>query len=152
MSGVPNKLPIDVLLVEDNPGDARLAKEAFKEGASRFDSRLHHVKDGVEALDFMFRKGEHASAVRPDIVLLDLNLPRKDGREVLAEIKGDDDLKLIPVLILTTSQAERDIYETYNLHANGYVTKPLDLDEFAGVVASIKDFWFTTAKLIQEDK
>ncbi len=152
MSGVPNKSPIDVLLVEDNPGDARLAKEALKEGASKLDYRLHHVKDGVEALDFMFRKGDYATAVRPDIVLLDLNLPRKDGREVLAEIKEDDNLKLIPVLILTTSQAERDILDTYSLHANGYVSKPRDLDEFASVVASIQDFWFTTAKLPQEDK
>jgi len=152
VSGVPNKSPIDVLLVEDNPGDARLAKEALKEGASKLDYRLHHVKDGVEALDFMFRKGDYATAVRPDIVLLDLNLPRKDGREVLAEIKEDDNLKLIPVLILTTSQAERDILDTYSLHANGYVSKPLDLDEFASVVASIQDFWFTTAKLPQEDK
>ena len=152
MSGVPNKSPIDVLLVEDNPGDARLAKEALKESASKLDYRLHHVKDGVEALDFMFRKGDYATAVRPDIVLLDLNLPRKDGREVLAEIKEDDNLKLIPVLILTTSQAERDILDTYSLHANGYVSKPLDLDEFASVVASIQDFWFTTAKLPQEDK
>ncbi len=118
MSGVPNKSPIDVLLVEDNPGDARLAKEALKEGASKLDYRLHHVKDGVEALDFMFRKGDYATAVRPDIVVLDLNLPRKDGREVLAEIKEDDNLKLIPVLILTTSQAERDILDTYSLHAN----------------------------------
>lgn len=152
MKEIPNTQPIDVLLVEDNPGDARLAVEAFKDGGSRLKSTLHHVKDGVEALDFLHRRGEHASAVRPDIVLLDLNLPRKDGREVLAEIKEDDDLKLIPVLILTTSQAERDILETYSLHANGYVSKPLDLDEFAGVVESIKDFWFTTAKLPQEDK
>ncbi len=113
---------------------------------------MHHVKDGIEALDFLYRRGKYASAVRPDIVLLDLNLPRKDGREVLAEIKEDDDLKRIPVLILTTSQAERDILDTYNLHANGYVSKPLDLDEFAGIVASIKGFWFATAKLPQEDK
>lgn len=152
MRKVPNTPPIDVLLVEDNPGDARLAAEAFKDGSSKLKSALHHVKDGIEALDFLYRRGKHASAVRPDIVLLDLNLPRKDGREVLAEIKEDDDLKLIPVLILTTSQAERDILDTYSLHANGYVSKPLDLDEFASVVESIKDFWFTTAKLPQEDK
>lgn len=138
--------------MEDNPGDARLAAEAFEDGASKLKSNLHHVKDGVEALDFLYRRGKYASAVRPDIVLLDLNLPRKDGREVLAEIKEDDDLKLIPVLILTTSQAERDIIDTYSLHANGYVSKPLDLDEFASVVESIKDFWFSTAKLPQEDK
>lgn len=155
MSGgeeIPNTQPIDVLLVEDNPGDARLAAEAFKDGAVRLKSNLHHVKDGIEALDFLYRRGRYSSAVRPDIVLLDLNLPRKDGREVLAEIKEDDDLKLIPVLILTTSQAERDILDTYSLHANGYVSKPLDLDEFAGIVDSIKHFWFTTAKLPQEGK
>ena len=152
MTEIPNTQPIDVLLVEDNPGDARLAEEAFKDGGVRLKTTLHHVKDGVEALDFLYRRGEHVSAVRPDIVLLDLNLPRKDGREVLAEIKEDDDLKLIPVLILTTSQAERDILETYSLHANGYISKPIDLDEFSGVVDSIKDFWFTTAKLPQEDK
>lgn len=152
MRGIPNKQPIDVLLVEDNLGDARLAREAFKEGSSRFDSRLHHVQDGVEALDFLWKRGDYGSVPRPDIILLDLNLPRKDGREVLAEIKGDDDLKYIPVLILTTSQAERDICETYGLHANGFITKPINLDEFAGVVESIKDFWFATAKLPQEDK
>ena len=149
---MPNKHPIDVLLVEDNPGDARLAREAFKEGSTELDSRLHHVKDGVQALDFLRRAGDHASASRPDIILLDLNLPLKDGREVLAEIKTDDELKTIPVLILTTSQAERDIYETYDLHANGYITKPIDLDEFADVVASIKNFWFGTARLPQERK
>lgn len=152
MREIPNTQPIDVLLVEDNPGDARLAVEAFRDGEVRLKTKLHHVKDGIEALDFLYRRGEYASAARPDIVLLDLNLPRKDGREVLAEIKEDDDLKLIPVLILTTSQAERDILETYSLHANGYVSKPLDLDEFASVVESIQDFWFTTAKLPQEGK
>ena len=152
MRKIPNTQPIDVLLVEDNPGDARLAVEAFKDGALRLRCNLHHVKDGIDALDFLYRREKYASAVRPDIVLLDLNLPRKDGREVLAEIKEDDDLKLIPVLILTTSQAERDILDTYSLHANGYISKPIDLDEFADVVDSIKSFWFTTAKLPQEDK
>ncbi|HET7479610.1 MAG TPA: response regulator [Rubrobacteraceae bacterium] len=152
MSKIPNAQPIEILLVEDNPGDARLAVEAFKDGAVRFATNLHHVKDGSEALDFLYRRGGHSSAVRPDLVLLDLNLPRKDGREVLAEVKGDDDLKLIPILILTTSQAERDILDTYGLHANGYITKPIDLDEFASVVESIKDFWFTTAKLPQEER
>lgn len=149
---MPNAEPIEILLVEDNPGDARLAMEAFKDGAVAFSHRLHHVKDGVEALDFLRRRGEYADAVRPDIVLLDLNLPRKDGREVLAEIKEDESLRLIPVLVLTTSRAERDILETYSLHANGYVTKPIDLDEFTEVVSSIQDFWFTTAKLPQADR
>jgi len=143
----PNDQPIEILLVEDNPGDARLAIEAFKDGAGRLASRLHHVEDGVEALEFLRRR--NPDAARPDLILLDLNLPRKDGREVLAEIKEDPDLKLIPVLVLTTSQAERDIFETYNLHANGYVTKPIDLDEFTQIVASIQDFWFATAKLPQ---
>jgi two-component system, chemotaxis family, response regulator Rcp1 len=149
---IPNAQPIEVLLVEDNPGDARLAMEALKDGADRLATRLHHVEDGVEALKFLRRQGEHAEAARPDLILLDLNLPRKDGREVLAEIKGDTDLKLIPVLVLTTSQAERDIFDTYNLHANGYVTKPIDLDEFAEVATSIQDFWFATAKLPQEER
>lgn len=152
MRKMPNVEPIEILLVEDNPGDARLAMEAFKDGARRFSHNLHHVKDGVEAMDFLRRRGEYATAVRPDLVLLDLNLPRKDGREVLAEVKEDDDLRLIPVLILTTSQAERDIFDTYGLHANGYVMKPIDLDEFSGVVDSIKEFWFATARLPQGNK
>ncbi len=152
MRQIPNEQPIEILLVEDNSGDARLAIEAFKDGSVRFKSNLHHVKDGVEALDFLHRRGDHANAVRPDIVLLDLNMPRKDGREVLAEIKEDPNLKLIPVLILTTSQAERDIVQSYGLHANGYVSKPIDLDEFASVVDSIKSFWFATAKLPQEER
>jgi two-component system, chemotaxis family, response regulator Rcp1 len=149
---MPNTEPIEILLVEDNPGDARLAREAFKDGVERFFHNLYHVKDGVEAMDFLRRRGGFADAVRPDIVLLDLNLPRKDGREVLAEIKEDEGLRTIPVLVLTTSQAERDIFDTYSLHANGYVMKPLDLDEFTGIVDSIKAFWFATAKLPQEDK
>jgi CheY-like chemotaxis protein len=149
---MPNIEPIEILLVEDNPGDARLAIEAFKECANGVAHNLHHVEDGVEAMDFLRRRGEHADAVRPDIILLDLNLPRKDGREVLTEVKADECLKRIPVLVLTTSQAERDILDTYNLHANGYVMKPLDLDEFADVVDSIKAFWFATAKLPQGDR
>lgn len=151
MREMPNSEPIEILLVEDNPGDARLAVEAFKEnGGVRLRNNLHVVPDGVEAMRFLRNEGEYAGKPRPDIILLDLNLPRKDGREVLAEIKEDDKLKAIPVLILTTSQAERDIIQTYNLHANGYITKPIDLDEFAGVVGSIKDFWFATAKLPRE--
>ena len=138
--------PITVLLVEDDPGDVLLIREAFED--HKLNNSLLVAGDGVEALELL----RNPETDRPDLVLLDLNLPRKDGREVLAEIKEDDDLKLIPVLILTTSQAERDILDTYGLHANGYISKPLDLDEFAGVVESIKDFWFTTAKLPQEDK
>lgn len=152
MRKIPNAQPIEILLVEDNPGDARLAIEAFKDGADRLASNLHRVEDGVEALEFLRRQNAHSDAVRPDLILLDLNLPRKDGREVLAEIKEDESLRLIPVLVLTTSRAERDILETYSLHANGYVTKPIDLDEFTEVVSSIQDFWFATAKLPQADR
>ncbi len=152
MREIPNEQPIEILLVEDNLGDARLASEAFKDGSVRFASNLHHARDGIEALDFLHRRGDYANAVRPDIILLDLNMPRKDGREVLSEIKEDPDLKLIPVLVLTTSAAERDILQSYDLHANGYVSKPIDLDEFASVVDSIKSFWFATAQLPQEER
>ena len=136
---------IDIFLVEDNPGDARLAKEALKE--SKVKNRLHIVKDGMEATDFLFKRNKHKDAPRPDLIILDLNLPKKDGREVLAEIKDDDDLKRIPVVILTISKAEEDILKTYNLHANCYITKPLDLDKFIEVVKSIEDFWLTIVKL-----
>jgi chemotaxis family two-component system response regulator Rcp1 len=146
---MPNAEPIEILLVEDNPGDARLAVEAFKEnGYPR--KNLYVVSDGVEAMQFLRREGEYARKPRPDLILLDLNLPRKDGREVLAEIKGDEGLKSIPVLVLTTSRAERDIFESYNLHANGYVSKPIDIDEFTEMVNRIKGFWFATAKLPQD--
>jgi chemotaxis family two-component system response regulator Rcp1 len=137
--------PIDMLLVEDNPGDARLAMEALKE--SKLINSLHHVEDGVAALDFLRNKGNYAGKPRPDLIILDLNLPKKDGREVLEEIKNDDDLKRIPVVILTISKAEEDILRSYNLHANCYVTKPLDLDQFMKVVKSIEDFWLTIVKL-----
>lgn len=151
MRRMPNSEPIEVLLVEDNPGDARLAVEAFKEnGGIKLRANLHVVGDGVEAMRYLRRESGYYDKPRPDIILLDLNLPRKDGREVLAEVKEDSELKIIPVLILTTSRAERDIFETYNLRANGYVSKPIDLDEFTDVVTSIKDFWFMTAKLPQE--
>jgi chemotaxis family two-component system response regulator Rcp1 len=136
---------IEILLVEDNPGDARLAKEALKE--SKLRNTLHHVEDGVEAIDFLNKRGRYADKPRPDLIILDLNLPKKDGREVLLEIKDDDDLKRIPVVILTISKAEEDILRTYNLHANCYVTKPLDLDQFMRVVQSIEDFWLTIVKL-----
>src|SRR6185295_10460754 len=137
--------PIEILLVEDNPGDERLTREALKEG--KVYNNLHWVKDGVEAMAFLRREGKYASAPRPDIVLLDLNLPKKDGREVLQEIKTDSDLKRIPVVVLTTSKAEEDVMKTYNLHANCYVTKPVDLEKFIVVVRSIDAFWLTVVTL-----
>lgn len=137
--------PIEILLVEDNPADVRLTEEALKEGKVR--NNLHVTRDGVDALEFLMRVGKYADAVRPDLILLDLNLPRKDGREVLAAIKADPDLKLIPVVVLTTSSAEADILKSYKLHANCYITKPVDLDQFVKVVKSIDDFWLTVVRL-----
>jgi len=137
--------PVEILLVEDNPGDHRLTQEALREG--KVYNNLHWAKDGVEALDFLNRRGKHAAAPRPDIILLDLNLPKKDGREVLSEIKGDPALRPIPVVILTTSKAEEDILRSYDLHANCYVTKPVDLDKFIVVVQSIDRFWLTVVTL-----
>ena len=137
--------PIEILLVEDNPGDVRLTREALKEG--KVYSNLHTVKDGVEAMEFLRRQGKYSSVPRPDIILLDLNLPKKDGREVLQEIKTDDVLKRIPVVVLTTSKAEEDVLRTYNLHANCYVTKPVDLEKFIIVVKSIDVFWLTVVTL-----
>ncbi|HEX9445543.1 MAG TPA: response regulator [Candidatus Binatia bacterium] len=134
-----------ILLVEDNPGDVRLTMEALKEGKILNDVSV--VEDGVEALAFLRREGKYADALKPDLILLDLNLPKKDGREVLQEIKGDDDLKKIPVVVLTTSAAERDILRAYNLHANCYITKPVDLEQFIRVVQVIEDFWLTIVKL-----
>ena len=142
--------PIDILLVEDNIGDARLAKEALKE--SKLKNELHIVGDGMDAMDFMYQRGKFKNAPRPDLILLDLNLPKKDGREILAEIKTDENLKRIPVVILTISKAEEDILKTYNLHANCYITKPLDLDQFMKVVKSIEDFWLTIVKLPPDGK
>jgi two-component system, chemotaxis family, response regulator Rcp1 len=140
--------PVEILLVEDNPGDVRLTREALREGKVR--NNLYVAADGVEALRFLRREGEHAEAVRPDLILLDLNLPRKDGREVLEEIKEDPQLRLIPVVVLTSSQAEQDICRAYDLHANCYVTKPVDLDRFITVVQTIENFWFTIVKLPPE--
>jgi len=140
---------IQVLLVEDNPGDVRLTKEALKEG--KMLNRVTVVKDSVEALSFLRRQGKYADAGQPDLILLDLNLPKKDGRQVLAEIKADPGLKRIPVVVLTTSSAEEDILKTYDLHANCYVTKPVDLEQFMRVVKSIEDFWITVVKLPSED-
>lgn len=135
----------EILLVEDNPGDVRLTREALKEG--KILNNVSVVEDGVEALAFLRREGKYCNAVRPDLILLDLNLPKKDGREVLAEIKVDPGLKNIPVVILTTSAAEQDILKTYDLHANCYITKPVDLEQFIKIVQLIEDFWFTIAKL-----
>jgi chemotaxis family two-component system response regulator Rcp1 len=137
--------PIEILLVEDNPGDSRLAKEALKD--SKLMNALYIVEDGVEAMNFLYMKGKYSKMPRPDLIILDLNLPKKDGREVLAEIKTDDNLKRIPVVILTISKAEEDILKTYNLHANCFITKPIDLDQFMKVVKSIEDFWLTIVKL-----
>ena len=136
---------VEILLVEDNPGDARLAKEALKDAKVR--NNLHWVEDGVEAMTFLHRQGKYADAPRPDVILLDLNLPKKDGREVLAEVKEDGDLRRIPVVILTVSDAEEDIIKTYNLHANCYIRKPLDLDRFIEVVKAIEEFWLTIVRL-----
>ncbi len=136
---------INVLLIEDSPADVRLTKETLKEEKMRL--TLHVVSDGVEALHFLRKEGKFQEAVRPDLVLLDLNLPKKDGREVLKEIKSDDDLKTIPIVVLTVSKAEEDVFRAYNLHANCYITKPIDLDQFSIVVRSIKEFWLTIVKL-----
>ena len=136
---------IEILLVEDNPADIRLAQEAFKDAKVR--NILHTVGDGVEAMAFLRRQGKYAEVARPDLILLDLNLPKKDGREVLAEIKTDEHLKLIPVVILTVSKDEEDILKTYNLHANCYITKPIDFEQFMKVVKGIEEFWLTIVKL-----
>lgn len=141
-------MPINVLLVEDSPGDVRLTQEAFREVNARI--HLHVTSDGVEAMDFLRNQGSYASAPRPDIILLDLNLPLMDGREVLARIKGDDSLKAIPTVILTTSVAEADIVKSYQLRANCYLSKPVQLDEFENLVKSINDFWLTRVKLPQQ--
>ena len=142
---VDENRPVEILLVEDNPGDERLTREALKEG--KVYSNLHWVKDGVEAMEFLRREGTYKDVPRPDIILLDLNLPKKDGREVLQDIKNDDALKRIPVVVLTTSKAEEDVLRTYNLHANCYVTKPVDLEKFIVVVKSIDVFWLTVVTL-----
>jgi chemotaxis family two-component system response regulator Rcp1 len=140
--------PIEILLVEDSPGDVRLTQEAFKE--SKVKNRFYAVSDGIEALAFLRKEGKYVNTPRPDLILLDLNLPKKDGRQLLAEIKPDENLKRIPVVILTISQAQEDILKTYDLHANCYITKPVDLDKFLKVVKSIQDFWLTIVKLPKE--
>lgn len=138
-----------ILLVEDNPGDVRLTEEALKEG--KIVNELSVVNDGVEAIDFLRRKGKYENASRPDLILLDLNLPKKNGREVLAEIKSDEILRRIPVVILTVSKAEEDILKSYDLHANCYISKPIDFGQFTKVVRTIENFWFKIVKLPSED-
>jgi CheY-like chemotaxis protein len=139
---------LEVLLVEDSPGDVRLTVEAFRDANMLI--QLHVASDGVEAMAFLKQEGDHATAPRPDLILLDLNLPRMDGREVLARIKEDDNLKTIPTVILTTSEAEADILKSYQLRANCYLSKPVQLDAFESLVKSINDFWLTRAKLPQQ--
>lgn len=145
MSSKANGRPIEILLVEDNPGDVRLTQEVFNE--DKVLNKLHVVGDGIEALAFLKREGEYADVPRPDLILLDLNLPGKDGRDVLAEIKADGDLRRIPVVVVTTSRSEEDILKSYDLNANCYITKPVDLNQFIDVVKSIEDFWMTIVKL-----
>lgn len=148
MNAEASAQPIDVLLVEDNPGDVRLTREALKEG--KVWNTLHVVEDGVAAMAFVRQEGQYVHAPRPDLILLDLNLPKKDGREVLALLKADEKLKRIPVVILTTSQAEEDILKAYNLNANCYITKPVDFDQFLKVVKAVEEFWLTIVKLPSE--
>ena len=145
MGATPFGKPVEILLVEDNPGDADLAREGLE--YSKIRNTLSVVGDGEEAMAFLRGTGKHAGAPRPDLILLDLNLPKKDGREVLAEIKADDNLKQIPVVILTSSQVEEDIVKSYNLHCNCYITKPIDLHQFIGVIRAIENFWLTIVKL-----
>lgn len=148
MNNLSAVMPIEVLLVEDNPGDALLTRIALED--SKISVNLNVVEDGVEAMAFLRKQDKYADVPHPDIVLLDLNLPKKDGREVLAEIKGDEHLRRIPVVVLTTSQAEEDIVKAYNLAANCYITKPVDFDQFVRIVRSIENFWFAVVKLPPE--
>ena len=136
---------LEILLIEDNPGDARLTQEALNDGKVK--NNLHIVYDGVEATDFLFKRNKYKDAPRPDLIILDLNLPKKNGHEVLAEIKVDETLKSIPVVILTTSKAEEDILKSYKLHANCFLTKPIDVIEFFEMIKSIEGFWLTLVKL-----
>ena len=145
MPGQDSLKVIEILMVEDNPGDVRLTREALKGG--KVLNQLHVVEDGVAALDFLYRRAPHQDAPRPDLILLDLNLPRMDGREVLSRIKSDEALKLIPVVVLTTSQAEEDVLRAYRLNANCYVSKPVDLHQFNRIVQSIEEFWLSIVSL-----
>jgi chemotaxis family two-component system response regulator Rcp1 len=137
--------PVEILLIEDNPGDVRLTVEALKE--SKIINNLNVIYDGIEAIKYLKKQGEYKDKPRPELILLDLNLPKKDGREILAEIKQDNDLKRIPVVILTTSNAEEDIIKTYQLHANCYISKPVDIEQFIKIVKAVGDFWFSIVKL-----
>ena len=148
MNNPPPQRPIEILMVEDSPSDAQLTVEALH--AAKIANRLSHVEDGVEALRFLRREGPYADAPRPDLILLDLNLPRKDGREVLDELKQDSDLKVIPVVVLTTSRSEHDVLRSYQLHANCYITKPVDFTQFMEVVKAIEHFWLTVVTLPKE--
>jgi len=140
--------PVEILLAEDNPGDAKLTRKALEQG--KVINNLHVVTDGVDAMAYLRQEGEYADRPRPDLVLLDLNMPRKDGREVLQDIKSDDDLRRIPVVVMTSSEAEEDIVQSYDLHANAYVTKPIDFDGFLDVVGSLEDFWLSVVKMPPE--
>ena len=148
MSAAMPARPVEIFLVEDNPGDVDLTRETLLD--SKLLNHMSVVNNGVEAMAYLRREGKYAAATRPDLILLDLNLPKKDGREVLAEVKADDRLRRIPVVVLTTSSAEQDILQTYDLHANCYITKPVNLDQFSAVVRAIKEFWFTIVKLPSE--
>jgi two-component system, chemotaxis family, response regulator Rcp1 len=148
MADTTNTTPIEILLVEDNPGDVRLLTETFREG--KVYNTITVVEDGVQALAYLRREGQYADAHRPDLVLLDLSLPRKNGQEVLSEIKQDPDLKRIPVVVITSSQAEKDILQAYDNYVNCYLTKPVDLEQFMAVVRSVEDFWLTVVKLPPE--
>lgn len=145
MTFVIDNRPIDILLIEDNPGDIRLTREALKD--AKVTNVLTVVSDGIEALALLHRNGKHATSARPDLIILDLNLPKKDGWELLAEIKSDDELRIIPVIVLTTSTADADIIKSYDLHANCYITKPVDLEQFIEVVKSVNDFWLSVVRL-----
>src|SRR4028119_608162 len=145
MNPITDGRPIEILLVEDSSTDVMLAEEALERAKLR--NNLHVVKDGVEAMAFLRKEGKYLDVPRPDLVLLDLNMPRKDGREVLAEVKADDDLKSIPVVVLTTSKAQEDVLKAYGLHANCYISKPVDFEQFANVVKAIDQFWFTVVTL-----
>jgi CheY-like chemotaxis protein len=142
--------PIEILLVEDNPGDVRLTQEALRD--AKVSNKMLVVQDGEEAMHFLYKEGKYKMSARPDLILLDLNLPKKSGIEVLEEIKAEQNLRRIPVVVLTTSQAEQDIFDSYNLHANAYVTKPVDLDQFIKVVQSIEDFWLEIVRLPSNGK
>lgn len=143
-------MPIDILIVDDNRADIRLVQEVLKKG--KMIVSLHYVLDGIEAMDYLRKKGKYNGTNRPDLILLDLNMPRKDGREVLEDVKSDNDLKTIPVIVMTISKAEEDILRSYNLHANAYIIKPIELNQFINTVRSIEEFWLTIVKLPENIK